>query len=66
MSRNTSSTDNIELVETANIARSLRRLERLRCSTDDARRRVLFHAVCMTYSFTEEERKNLRIALNIS
>lgn len=63
---NRTSTKDIELAETANMVRSLRRLDRAAgYGTDDRRKRALYHAVCMTNSFTHQERVNLRVALNL-
>lgn len=59
-------TRQIELVETHNIALSLERMQKAAgYETDGRRKRALYHAVCMTNSFTTQERVNLRIALNL-
>lgn len=63
---NRTSTEDIELVETANVVRSLRRLDKAAgYGADDRRKRAIYHAVCMTDSFTHQERVNLRVALNL-
>lgn len=59
-------TRQIEMVETHNIALSLVRMgNALGYGVNDRRKRAIYHAVCMTDSFNNEERKNLRIALNL-
>lgn len=59
-------TRQIEMVETHNLALSLIRIGNAPgYNADERRKRALYHAVCMTNSFNGEERKNLRIALNI-
>ncbi len=57
---------NIEMVETHNIALSLNRIANgPGYQRDAAKKRAIYHAVCMTCSFGSEEQKNLRIALNL-
>jgi len=59
-------TRKVELVETDNIARSLRRIANgPGYDRDSAKKRALYHAVCMTNSFGGQERANLRVALNL-
>lgn len=60
------STDKIELVETQNIALSLRRCGEIpNAYNDSPARRALYHAVCMVGVFSPEERKALREALKL-
>lgn len=59
-------TRQIEMVETHNIALSLVRIQNAPGYDNDSRKkRAIYHAACMTNSFTNEEKKNLRIALNL-
>lgn len=55
---------NIEMVETHNIALSLVRIQNAPgYQADEKKKRALYHAICMTNSFTTQERVNLRAAL---
>lgn len=57
---------NIEIVETHNLALSLNRINNAPgYDGDERKKRALYHAACMTNSFTTAERINLRIALNM-
>jgi len=59
-------TRQIELVETHNIALSLRRIGDAPGYNGDARRkRALYHAVLMEHCFTTQEQVALRAALNL-
>lgn len=63
---NRTSTHDIELVETGNIVRSLNRIAKAKgYEADERRKRAIYHAACMTSSFTHQERVNLRVALNL-
>ncbi len=65
--KNRRNTAQIEMVETHNIALSLRRLQNVpNCSGDQAQRRAIYHAVCMTYALSnDDQRKALREAIKL-
>jgi hypothetical protein len=59
-------TDKIELVETHNLALSLRRLKNIPDSwNQEAVRRALYHAVCMTGCFDLSEQTQIREAIKL-
>jgi hypothetical protein len=58
-------TRKIELVETHNIALSLDRLARASTYQEDATRRALYHALCMTGTFSAIARAKIREALEL-
>lgn len=57
-------TRKIELVETHNIALSLDRLN-IDSYDEGPRKRALYHALCMTISFSCAAREKIRIALEL-
>lgn len=65
--KNRHSTSQIEMVETYNIALSLRRLQDTpSCGGNIAQRRAIYHAVCMTYTLNnDDERRALREAMKL-
>ena len=64
MSKRVGSTQRVELVETHNIALSLRRLQDTP-HDEDRWRRAVYHAICMSYSGSRETRVKLREALEL-
>ncbi len=59
-------TRKIELVETHNIALSLQRIANAPGGySDTPKKRALYHAICMTHTFSTDEQRNIRIALNL-
>lgn len=58
-------TRRIELVETGNIACSLRRVHRCPGPTLRKVRRTLFNALQISDIFSDEELRNLRVALQL-
>lgn len=65
MPKRVTSTDKIELVETHNLALSLRRLRNVNEWGDGATRRALYHAICMTDCFGPSARTKIREALEL-
>lgn len=66
MSQNRTKTEKIELVETDNLARSLKRLKGIdRAFYQPAIRRALYHSSAMSNAFDSEEMTALRIALKL-
>lgn len=66
MSIQRKSTEKVELVETHNMALSLRRLNDIPNSwNNEPTRRALYHAICMTCSFNNEERGSIRQSLKL-
>jgi len=58
-------TRKIELVETHNLALSFDRLQGISEYGEYAKRRALYHALCMTNSFTTITRTKIREALEL-
>lgn len=59
-------TDKVELVETHNLALSLRRLSNIPGQyNDEAARRALYHAICMVHCFATNQRAVIRQALEL-
>ncbi len=65
-SNNRKSTDNIELVETYNIALALRRANNAPANYGLVPKRALFHAICMSGVFGNSQTETkIREALNL-